>query len=49
MSLITESKDLLPINIGGEIRLGGGDEFATLYPATGEVVARQPPPSISHL
>jgi betaine-aldehyde dehydrogenase len=47
MSLITESKDLLPINIGGEMRLGGGDESATLYPATGEVVARLRAPSLA--
>jgi betaine-aldehyde dehydrogenase len=47
MSLITESKELLPINIGGEMRLGGGDESATLYPATGEVVARLRAPSLA--
>jgi betaine-aldehyde dehydrogenase len=47
MSLITESKDLLPINIGGEMRLGGGDESSTLYPATGEVVARLRAPSLA--
>ncbi|MGH6627865.1 MAG: aldehyde dehydrogenase, partial [Burkholderiaceae bacterium] len=47
MALITESKDLLPINIGGEMRLGGGDESATLYPATGEVVARLRAPSLA--
>ncbi len=47
MSLITESKDLLPINIGGEMRLGGGDESVTLYPATGEVVARLRAPSLA--
>ncbi|MDR3453274.1 MAG: aldehyde dehydrogenase [Rhodoferax sp.] len=29
------------------MRLGGGDEFATLYPATGEVVARLRAPSLS--
>ncbi len=40
MSLITESPGLLPINVAGEMRLGRGDEGATLYPATGEVVAR---------
>lgn len=32
--------ELLPINIAGEWRLGGGDESATLYPATGEIVGR---------
>ena len=47
MSLITESNDLLPINIGGEMRLGGGDESATLYPATGDVVARLRAPSLA--
>jgi betaine-aldehyde dehydrogenase len=47
MALITESKELLPINIGGEMRLGGGDESATLYPATGEVVARLRAPSLA--
>ena len=46
-SLITESKELLPINIGGEMRLGRGDESATLYPATGEVVARLRAPSLA--
>jgi len=46
MPLITESNDLLPINIGGEMRLGRGDESATLYPATGEVVARLRAPSL---
>src|SRR5450830_584808 len=29
----------LPICIAGEWRLGGGDRYATLYPATGEAVA----------
>ena len=31
---------LLPINIAGEMRCGGGEEYASLYPATGEPVAR---------
>jgi betaine-aldehyde dehydrogenase len=31
--------DTLPICIAGDWRLGGGDRYATLYPATGEVVA----------
>jgi betaine-aldehyde dehydrogenase len=44
--LITDSQDLLPINIGGEMRLGGGSESSTLYPATGEVVARLRAPSL---
>jgi betaine-aldehyde dehydrogenase len=39
--------ELLPINIAGEWRLGGGDESATLYPATGEVVARLRAPSLA--
>lgn len=39
--------DLLPINIAGEWRLGGGDESATLYPATGEAVARLRAPSLA--
>src|SRR5438128_4500127 len=43
--LITESKELLPLFIAGERRLGRGDEGATLYPATGEVVARLRAPS----
>lgn len=40
MSLITESPGILSINVAGEMRLGRGDEGATLYPATGDVVAR---------
>jgi betaine-aldehyde dehydrogenase len=44
--LMTDSQDLLPINIGGEMRLGGGSESSTLYPATGEVVARLRAPSL---
>ena len=43
--LVTESKELLPLFIAGERRLGRGDEGATLYPATGEVVARLRAPS----
>src|SRR4051812_17075368 len=43
--LVTDSKELLPIFIGGERRLGRGDESPTLYPATGEVVARLRAPS----
>ena len=39
--------ELLPINIAGEWRLGGGDDSATLYPATGEVVARLRAPSLA--
>ena len=39
--------ELLPINIAGEWRLGCGDESATLYPATGEVVARLRAPSLA--
>ena len=39
--------ELLPINIGGEWRLGGGDESTTLYPATGEVVGRLRAPSLA--
>ena len=31
---------LLPINVGGELRLGAGDEYESLYPATGEPIAR---------
>ena len=38
--------ELLPINIAGEWRLGGGAESATLYPATGEVVGRLRAPSL---
>src|SRR5215207_3918903 len=43
--LVTDSRELLPIFIAGERRVGGGDESATLYPATGEVVARLRAPS----
>jgi betaine-aldehyde dehydrogenase len=38
--LFTESKELLPLFIAGERRLGRGDEGATHYPATNEAVAR---------
>jgi betaine-aldehyde dehydrogenase len=38
--------ELLPINIAGEWRLGGGNESTTLYPATGEVVGRLRAPSL---
>ncbi len=38
---------LLPINIAGQMRLGGGDEYASLYPATGEPVARLRAPSLA--
>jgi acyl-CoA reductase-like NAD-dependent aldehyde dehydrogenase len=31
--------DIQPICIAGQWRLGGGDRYATLYPATGEAVA----------
>ena len=34
-----KTQDLLPICIAGQWRLGGGDRYATRYPATGEVVA----------
>lgn len=34
------SLELLPICIAGEWRLGGGDVYESLYPATGEPVAR---------
>ncbi|MBO9514998.1 MAG: aldehyde dehydrogenase [Variovorax sp.] len=34
------STELLPINVGGEWRLGGGDVYESLYPATGEPIAR---------
>jgi len=43
--LVTDTKELLPLFIAGERRLGRGDEGATLYPATGEVVARLRAPS----
>jgi len=32
--------ELLPINIAGQWRLGGGDVYDSLYPATGEPIAR---------
>ena len=34
------SNELLPINVAGAWRLGGGDVYESLYPATGEVIAR---------
>ena len=34
------STELLPINIAGEWRLGGGDVYESLYPANGEPIAR---------
>jgi acyl-CoA reductase-like NAD-dependent aldehyde dehydrogenase len=34
------SSELLPINVAGEWRLGGGDVYESLYPATGEPIAR---------
>jgi betaine-aldehyde dehydrogenase len=43
--LVTDTRELLPLFIAGERRLGRGDEGATLYPATGEVVARLRAPS----
>jgi betaine-aldehyde dehydrogenase len=47
MTTSASPQDLLNINIAGEMRLGGGDEFASLYPATGEVVARLRAPSVA--
>ncbi|MBK6008778.1 aldehyde dehydrogenase [Ramlibacter ginsenosidimutans] len=43
--LLTDTDQLLPLFIAGERRLGRGDETASLYPATGEVVARLRAPS----
>ncbi|MDM0016720.1 aldehyde dehydrogenase [Variovorax saccharolyticus] len=34
------SSELLPLNVAGEWRLGGGDVYESLYPATGEPIAR---------
>ena len=34
------SNELLPINVAGEWRLGGGGVYESLYPATGEPFAR---------
>ena len=34
------SNELLPINVAGEWRLGGGDVYESLYPANGEPIAR---------
>jgi acyl-CoA reductase-like NAD-dependent aldehyde dehydrogenase len=34
------SSELLPLNIAGEWRLGGGDVYESLYPATGAPIAR---------
>ena len=34
------SSELLPINVAGEWRLGGGDAYESLYPASGEPIAR---------
>ncbi len=39
-SLHTDSRGPLPLFIAGERRLGRGDDAESLYPATGEVVAR---------
>ncbi len=36
---MSTEKELLPICIAGEWRLGGGDAYASLYPATGEPIA----------
>jgi betaine-aldehyde dehydrogenase len=44
---MSTSNTLLSINVAGEKRLGGGDEFASLYPATGETVARLRAPSLA--
>jgi len=44
--LVTDIHELLPIFIGGERRPGRGDETASVYPATGEVVARLRAPSL---
>lgn len=37
---MTPRLELLPIDVAGEWRPGGGDEYESLYPATGEPVAR---------
>jgi betaine-aldehyde dehydrogenase len=34
------SDELLPINVAGQWRLGGGEVYESLYPATGEPIAR---------
>ena len=39
--------ELLPINIAGQWRLGGGEEYHSLYPATGEPIARLRAPSLA--
>ena len=44
--LYTDSKELLPLFIAGERRLGRGDESQTTYPANGEVVGRLRTPSL---
>jgi acyl-CoA reductase-like NAD-dependent aldehyde dehydrogenase len=36
---VSTATNLLPISIAGDWRLGGGETYATLYPATGEAVA----------
>ena len=36
---MSSTEALLPINVAGDWRLGGGERYATLYPATGEPVA----------
>ncbi|GAA4351553.1 aldehyde dehydrogenase [Variovorax defluvii] len=41
------STELLPLPIGGEWRLGGGDAYESLYPATGEPIARLKAASIA--
>jgi acyl-CoA reductase-like NAD-dependent aldehyde dehydrogenase len=34
------SSELLPLNVAGDWRLGGGDVYQSLYPATGEAIAQ---------
>ena len=38
--MATITSHLLPINVAGVWRLGGGDVYESRYPATGEVIAR---------
>jgi betaine-aldehyde dehydrogenase len=44
---VSTTPSLLPIHIAGDWRLGGGETYATLYPATGEAVAELNAASLS--
>ncbi|MDB5769903.1 MAG: Betaine-aldehyde dehydrogenase [Burkholderia sp.] len=44
---MSEFNELLPICVGGQWRLGSGDRYASIYPATGEPVAHLQAASIA--